>query len=341
MTTRGVGVVDVGVSVDAIYEPASSYAPSLLNNVRAAKHLLLEKRADIWNFVFAPNKKSSQIGRLLRTLRRVPVVQTIASRPKVFADPASLLFGDVVVAQSHDTLARFEEALAEAGGEEAKRPRFAVIAPPLGDVRVPTLEETSVVRRELRVSNDVPLLLYPGDLEVSKGAVRVMQAVGRIVHRHPTAVVVFAYRNKTPHAETIAMAHKERLERLGLIERVRFVREAADILALVRTSAALLFPVDELYGKVDIPIVLLEAMALGTPVVTYGEGPLADLEGVERIASDDEFALADTAVTLIDDHVRRHRCIEAQYRAVEERFCAASVARAYERLYDELMQKSR
>ena len=48
--------------------------------------------------------------------------------------------------------------------------------------------------------------------------------------------------------------------------RVRLVREAPDILALLRTSAAVLFPVEDLYGKVDIPIVLLSALENGSPL---------------------------------------------------------------------------
>ena len=116
MTTRDVLQVGDGILIDAIYDKASHYAPSLFNNLRAAKHLAFAKRSDIWNFVFAPNKKSSQMGRVLAAARRVPVVQTIASRPKVFTDPLSLLFGDIVVAQSRDTRDRFLEALAESGG---------------------------------------------------------------------------------------------------------------------------------------------------------------------------------------------------------------------------------
>jgi phosphatidylinositol alpha-1,6-mannosyltransferase len=175
-------------------------------------------------------------------------------------------------------------------------------------------------------------------LEVSHGAERVGNAVARIVERHPTAVVVFAYRDKTADAVRFAAELAKKLERVALPERVRFLRETTDILSLVRTSAALLFPVEELFGKVDIPIILLEAMALGTPVVTCGEGPLADLEGVERVPPDDAYALADVALALITDYGRRGRIIDAQSKALESRFSASVVGAAYEGLYDELLR---
>jgi phosphatidylinositol alpha-1,6-mannosyltransferase len=337
MTTRGVEAVGAGIGVDAIYEPASSYAPSLLNNLRAAKHLALSRQARIWNFVFAPNALSSQMGKLLSGVRRVGVVQTIASRPRIFAEPRKLLFGDIVVAQSKDTRRRFELSFDAEQIPTALRPRMEVIAPPLGDVRVPTLEETHAIRHELAIGLDVPILLYPGDLEVSQGAARVARAAKRILSRHGSAVVVFAFREKTPMAEARAASLRQELSSEVPLERVRFLRECRDILALVRTSAAVLFPVDELYGKVDLPIVLLESMALGTPVIVTDEGPLSELEGALKIAPSNEGELADLAIALIDDHGRRAQCVDEQQRALRDRFSAERVAQAYEALYDELL----
>jgi phosphatidylinositol alpha-1,6-mannosyltransferase len=277
------------------------------------------------------------MGRWLKKLRGVPSVQTIASRPRQFGDVTALLFGDIVVAQSRDTRDRFREAWAKGTSLNSKCPRIEVIAPALGPVRVPSLDETMAVRQNLDIGPDVPILLYPGDLEVSHGARIAKAAAVVIAERHPTAVVVFAYRDKTVGAQGMA----DGLLRGLHPERVRVVREAPDILSLIRTSAAVLFPVDDLYGKVDLPIILLEAMALGTPIVTYNQGPLADLEGVEVVSVGDPLALADAAVSLIDDHGRRGRCIEAQRRAVERRHDVTRLAAAYECLYDELLVRPR
>lgn len=332
MTTRHVHSLGNKILADAIYESASSYAPSFMNNLRAARHLATGPKPDLWNFVFAPNLKASSMGRFLKSLRRVPVVQTIASRPRHFDESSRLLFGDIVVAQSRDTRDRLCEAWERKAARNTTVPRIEVIPPPVGVVRVPTLEDTMAVRRALDIGPNTPILLYPGDLEVSHGARIVKAAAVVAMQRHPTAVVVFAYRDKTPDTSRIAAELGRDLNPA----RVRFVREAPDILALVRTSAALVFPVDDLYGKVDIPIILLEAMALSTPIVTYRQGPLADLEGVEIVSPGDPLALADAAIALIDDYGRRNRCIENQRQTVERNHDAARVAAAYEDIYDRL-----
>lgn len=335
MTTRHVHSLGNKILADAIYESASSYAPSFMNNLRAARHLATGPKPDLWHFVFAPNLKSSSMGRFLKSLRRVPVVQTVASRPRHFDEGSRLLFGDVVVAQSRDTRDRLSQAWERGHAKMSspgRAPRIEVIPPPVGVVRVPTMEDTMAIRKALDIGPNTPILLYPGDLEVSHGARIVKAAAVVTMQRHPTAVVVFAYRDKTPSTAQIAAELMRDLNPA----RVRFVRETPDILALVRTSAALLFPVDDLYGKVDIPIILLEAMALSTPIVTYRQGPLADLEGVEIVSAGDPLALADTAVALIDDHGRRNRCIEKQRQTVERNHDAARVTAAYEDLYDAL-----
>lgn len=92
--------------------------------------------------------------------------------------------------------------------------------------------------------------------------------------------MVFAYRNKTPRAAERARELAASLQGAS----VRFLPETPNIHALLATADLIVFPVDDLFGKVDLPIVLLEALRLGTPVFTSGEGPLSELPGAEHIA---------------------------------------------------------
>ncbi len=146
-------------------------------------------------------------------------------------------------------------------------------------------------------------------------------------------MVVFAYRAKTPAAPGIAAA----LERRLASPNVRFTGELPDVLALVAGAAAVLFPVDDLHGKVDLPIVLLESMSLGIPVIALDHGPLADLGAALRLAPGDTDALARAALSMIDEPARRAEVAAAGRAEVQGRYRAEVVAAAYERLYEELM----
>jgi glycosyltransferase involved in cell wall biosynthesis len=323
MTTEDAPALD-GVEQARVYAGAGKFAPSLAANLRAAAWLLARSRADLWHFVFAPNLRTSRVGHFLAALRRVPVVQTVASPPRSFDGVGRLLFGDVVVAQSRWTLERLRGA--------APR-RVELIPPPLAAPAPRTREAIAAARRALDIAPGVPIVVYPGDLETSSGSRAVKELVAPLARELPELVVVFAYRAKTPRARLVADALAQELDP----RRVRVSGDVADVLALIQASRAVLFPVDDLWGKVDLPIVLLEAMALGVPVVAYDFGPLAELTGVLHVPAGDARALFQTTVAAVKEQSLRERVILAQRETVRTRHDQKRVAGAYERLYLELL----
>lgn len=314
----------------AAYGVPGGYSPAFSANLRAAAWVLLRSRASVWHFVFAPNPRTSQASRLMQRVRRVPVVQTVASPPRNFQNPQSLFFGDVLVAQSSWTKRSIETSY-EASGLRA--PRVALIAPPVPSVLVPTAAEIASVRRELGLQPEQRYVLYPGDLETSSGALSTAAIAERLPSSHGSVVTVFAYRNKSPRAAQVRAQLAQRLP----IAHVRFIENAPHILALLAGAEVVLFPVDDLWGKVDLPIVLLEAMALGVPVAVLDQGPLSDLGGAVKVSTlaVDEWLRALAA--LLDEPSHRARTVDLQRQSLEQRHQARFVARAYEDLYLELL----
>jgi phosphatidylinositol alpha-1,6-mannosyltransferase len=185
----------------------------------------------------------------------------------------------------------------------------------------------------LGISDSAHLFVFPGDLEVSGGAEAVAAAVEPVVRELPDAVFVFACRYKTAAAPLIAQALSRRLGE----QHSRFAPAPSDVLALIAGATAVLFPVDDLCGKVDLPVVLLEAMSLGVPVVAIDHGPLRDLEGALLIPPHDHQALVRAALDLARSPELGPRVAREQREAVKRRFHAAVVASRYERLYQELI----
>ena len=323
-----------GIDAAHVYSDAGAYSPLLGENARAMAFLAAGARADLWHFVFAPNPRASAVARAARMLRRAKVVQTVASAPRNFS--AGIFFGDVIVAQSNWTATRIVRALGEGPGPlllgRARLPLVRVIPPPVGPLGERDPRSVDGVKRLLDLPASAPVFVYPGDLEVSRGAETVARAVEPIVRALPSAVVVFACRPKTAAAPRIEAALRARLDPA----KVRFVREI-DLPALLLCATAVLFPVDDLYGKVDIPISLLEAMRLGVPVVALDAGPLADLRECVQVPAADPEALARAAIRLWSDRGFRESVILSGRRAVLQRHDASVVAEAYERVYDEVL----
>jgi glycosyltransferase involved in cell wall biosynthesis len=322
-----------GVRMVPVYTSTGAFAPALVENARAAAWLALGARASLWHYVFAPNARTSAMGRWLKRLRRVPVVQTIASAPRHFVGVEQLLFGDVVVAQSEWTRSRLSSAYGEAGVPREARRRVEVIYPPLGEIHARSAEEQRRARAALEIPEQAPLFVFPGDLETGGGVQAIARALPQILGELPDAVVVMAYRRKTERSAAFAAE----LERTLGGPSLRLTTDTPDVLALIASSCAVLFPVDDLWGKVDVPIVLLESMALGVPMVVLDQGALREVGGALRVAPGDSEALARWAIGLVRDSGLRETVVAEQKAAIDERHRAAVAARAYERLYGELM----
>lgn len=316
------------VVVERTYGGRGSFAPNLVQNVRPLWRLVNARDERVWHFVFAPNRRSCSAIRALRRVTSRPTIQTIASPPRSFDDIDDLLFGDEVVAQSEWTAGQVQRF------SRSSRP-VHVVRPPLAPVATPSAEQLAVVRQRLGLDTDQPIVVYPGDLEFSGGAVRVADMVEPFVTLHPRVVVVFACRHKTPAAADVLRRLEQRLPR----EQVRFAGELPSLPALLAASQVVVFPVEQLFAKVDIPIALLEAMSLGVPLIVPTEGPVAELTSAERVPLSDAEGWVRACSGLLSSRGRRESIQARQRVQLEAEFAAKVVAGRYEDLYQRVLAR--
>ena len=109
---------------------------------------------------------------------------------------------------------------------------------------------------------------------------------------------------------------------------------------VLKTAGAVIFPVDDLYGKVDLPIALLEAMVLGVPVLALAHGPLLDLRGgATLIEPGDLEGWAAVCARLSQDPGLQRETSERGRAFVAMHHDAAQVAGSYERIYERLLAR--
>lgn len=309
----------------AVYPPAvegGGFAPGFRDQA-AVLGALAVSQEPLWHFFFAPNPRTSTVGRWASRIRRRRTVHTVCSAPAADADLERVLFADRNVVLSRATEQRFLDA-----GVPAERLRRIPPAVP----KLPAVDPQSAsrMREELEVAPDVPLAIYAGDLEVGGGAERSLA----LLRHHPSAVLLMACRAKTP----AAAAEEARLrDALGSERgRVRWIGETASILDLVGASDLLLLPSDSLYAKMDYPLVVLEAMAMGVPALVCEGTPAAELVaggGVEAAPPADAAARASA---LLSDPSRLLAVGDAGREAAERNHSPQAMARAYEAVYEEL-----
>ncbi len=335
MTTLGAPSIGPRVQHEAVYADAGNFAPALMSNTRVLRRLALGDPHDLWHFVFAPNPVSSTAALLARRVRAAagwegPVVQTVASAPRRFETIRRWLFGDVVVVLSEWTRGRLI-------GSGVRGAQLRVIPPCAAAPAPPDAARVLAVRARYDLRG--PVVLYPGDLEVSRGAETVVLAAPRILKAAPEATLVFACRPKTRGAAAAAEALARELARHRVTACARVVGEIDDMPALLAASSVVAFPVDDLYGKVDVPLVLLEAMSLGVPIIGCKDGPLEALAPLPLVAPGDADGLAVEVLRLLLSDSAALEAADAGRAQYAEKYRPSVVAAAYDELYDDVLRE--
>ncbi|MBW2508010.1 MAG: glycosyltransferase family 4 protein [Deltaproteobacteria bacterium] len=308
---------------------ATPFSPGLSENIGVLRYLLWKAEADVWHFFFAPNRKSSAAARFAAAARGVPTVHTVCSLPREGASLDELSFADVTVVLSRFALERFRSAGVAA--DSIRR------IPP----SIPPLPEASTAdRAALRTKHALPesatIWIYPGDLEHGGGANVALEAFAAYGRRD--AVLLMACRDKTRSAGSTRARLVEQARRWGVDARVRWVGETPHIHALLALSDVTVMPNRSPYAKMDYPLVVLEAMCMGRPVIVGRGTPAEELaeEGGALAIEPEAGALANVIERLDGDERARDDLGRRARELVLERFSPANVAADYERLYETL-----
>ena len=317
------------IKCDAIFGDSGTFQPSLRDSVRSFAHLALpDPGTALYHYFFSPNPRTSHVLRWLSASKRRPTVHTMCSTPE---DPqtARLLFADAVVVLSDHTA----DSLSKAGVRRVVR-----IYPGL---EPPTVSpDTERLRQDLGLQPGEACVVFSGDYEYSRAHEVILASLPDLMRRCPDAHFVFACRHKTAAAAAIEADAKARVQTLGLSSRVHFLANLQRFPDLLHLASIVVFPVQSLRHKMDIPLTLLEAMALKRPIVVSDLGPLKELvvsaNGL-KVPPGDAGAFTDAVASLHRDPVARRQMGEVGARVVADTFSAPRMAREYEDLYASLL----
>jgi len=336
LTTRGQRLGGDGVTSEPLYRDAGRYTPALVQNARVLARLLRPDRTSLAHFFFAPNPRACKAARLALRLRPRLTIQTVCSIPLSFEDPDQLLFADKVVVLSRHTRDQF---LANGvPGERLVRIPPGIRLPPF-----PTDERRRQARRSLGIPLDRPVIIFPGDLQFSGAARTVARAIPLL--RDLSPLVLFACRPKQEASLLEERRLRADLASSGVASMVRHLGEVPDMLELLRACDLCLLPAESLYAKMDYPLVLLEALALGLPMVVADRPPLTELleDPVGRaVPPDDAAALAAACRALLEGGPETRASLAARCRdSACRRHDIAAVSRQYEALYADMLRPER
>ena len=248
--------------------------------------------------------------------------------PKEFKGITEILVTDKVVALSYHTQKMLET-------EGVKNVR--VIYPGIDPRRLMPLEENPLKARYNPQNG--PVVFFSGDYEFSDAHTVILNSLPEIFDQVPNLRFLFACRYKTPKGEAIEKEVKTRILNMGLVDSVLFLNEVSDMNQVLDLTDIVTLPAGSSLKKMDIPLVLLEGMALKKPIVISDVPPINEIMKGEvgyAVPHNDAKAYARAIISLAQNPDLRRKMGEAGNEVIHRYFDINKIANQYHKLYEEL-----
>jgi glycosyltransferase involved in cell wall biosynthesis len=187
-------------------------------------------------------------------------------------------------------------------------------------------EAASATREALGLPVGVPLVLQVGVFRREKNQVGALEAFVAVRERVPDAVLVFA------GLGALLESVERRAAELDAGDWALFLGNRQDVPALLGVADLMILP-----SLADaMPMTVIEAMALGTPIVASAVGDIPTMLNGRAgvcVPPGDVSALANEIATLLTDEPRRRELGEAG-REIARSFDSAAMAGRYEEVFD-------
>jgi glycosyltransferase involved in cell wall biosynthesis len=292
---------------------------------------------DVTHYLFTPTTFNTGIIRALTLPTKGKTIQTVATLrtdlygPKVLKQ---ILFADHITVYTDATKAK----LTALGFTNVDR-----IYPGIDLDLYQPRQKSAKVLETYNLNPDDFLVVYPGEY-TRLGATDYL--VDSLI-RHFTApisepfVFLFACRIKNEADRVKREEVRERFRQAGCLDHVRFEENHAttNMAEIYNTADCVAFPVGDLRGKFDVPLIIIEAYASGKPVI------LSDLDAFREFSNEhisatiprlDSEALIEKILYLKHNPDYRATIGQAARKYAQEHFDLRDTARRYAELYTTL-----
>ncbi len=292
---------------------------------------------DVTHYLFTPTKFNTKALTTFARPTRGRTIQTVATlRSDLYseAELKALLFADRITVYTDATKTK----LTTLGFSNVER-----IYPGIDLEKYQIRPKSQTVLDQYQLAADDFLVVYPGEY-TRLGATDFLVETLIGYFANPDAerfIFHFACRIKNEADRVKREEVRERFRAAGCLDRIRFDEghATADMAAVYNTADVIAFPVGDLKGKFDVPLIIIEGYASGKPVI------LSDLPAFGEFSNDQISAtiprlesapLIDKILYLKHNPEKRHAMGQAARAYSEAHFDLRETARRYSALYASL-----
>jgi glycosyltransferase involved in cell wall biosynthesis len=307
--------------------PTSGHPRSFINSAWKVRRLLLQRRPDV---VHANGIKAAIVSVLAAWGLRLPVVWVRHDfsmegwRARALARMCTR-----VVCVSNVLTNTFRNSLQHKVSVVYTGMPYVDVA--REDARIALLDLLSEPRLD-------PIISLVGHLVPGKGHIELIETAPELLHQLPNARIVIVGGLPTDLYASYVKGLEARVAELGLSKNVSFVGHRDDALRVIAGSDIVVIPSvsDHVEAQTEgFPLLGLEALAVGTPVVAYAIGGLPELLGDcgALVPPRDRKALRDAIVRVATDRIAWERMSACGRKRVRDFFSPAAMVASLEQVY--------
>jgi len=288
---------------------------------------------DIYHFLFVPTLTSSRLLSGIVHLRRKLSIQTVPNLHAKYISPKVaqvLLFADKIIVLSDWTANKLQSL----GIKNIARINMGI-----DRERFRPVQNPDDMRTKFGLPTGVPLALFSGELSRLGSTKSLLSIIPDVLKENSAIHFVLASPLRLQEDIAAKKRTQQAIHSLDLDTSVHFLDEVDDFPSLLNACDMLVFPVEEMLGKIDTPLTVLEAMATELPIIITDVPPLNEVLKAEAgiaLPLGDHKGFVQAILELAQDGNVRRQMGYAGRKVIESHFDLQVMVKAYEDLYDEL-----
>ena len=314
--------------LERIYSSSKKRRTNFSDKLRLFVRLISKDNLDCYHFIFTPELYSSLFSSVILKLKNKKSIQTIPTpiKDKKFIRP--LIFADRTVVLSDYT----KNFLINKGFNNI--------------IKINPGIDTNFFKpgkRDLKLINKLNLkdkfvVLIPGELEPKRGSRVILKTLINL-HNLEDIIFIFSYRkdNNKKHLK------EKKFIKSALSKHKRnnfiFLEDFHNIKEFINISDIIVYPTLDMNEKQEIPMILLESLAMEKPIIITDIPPLNEILksncGI-KIGKGDFYKLSQEILNLKNNKKRRLKIGKNGRKMVVKYFNIIKIAREYEKLYSSI-----
>lgn len=275
------------------------------------------------------SRRTAPIMRALKAWRKKPMVQTFATLPHHASLP-EVMVGDYYIALSEHLAAQLRAAGAQ----------HVTTVNPAVDLQRFDPSNVAPAPDEFGIPQGRKVVLYAGSFRTQADVDTVSSVIRAILNRAADVHFVVATRIRRPSERTLRDECLKKLPAAAVSDRVTVLETVAGMAKLLASCDICIYPAVDLRRKLDIPLVLLEALAMRKPVVCSDVGGMATLanRGVAiSVAVGAWEQLAKVVLRLVHNQSEAAELAQQGWQMVTEHFSTSQFVKKHAEVYDKAL----